>query len=207
MSFECTSYLIFELVLCNLSSLADACIDVTVLSYEWQEFPQRAIELLGGIHHVKSLTLWSNTLDVWNSLVRAFLPTFHNLTHLRIPWCWGLSDDSDQYTTEALMHFLQKLLNLEYLEIPGEFDPESEWSSIVPQCIKFCLKTVRILHLKGSDTELIWLKYFLGNTNVLERVTILCSESLQADSEKQKKINNEVQAIRKGLVSCVVEFL
>ncbi|XP_031250312.1 FBD-associated F-box protein At5g44490-like [Pistacia vera] len=88
-----------------------------------------------------------------------------------------------------------------------EFDPESEWSSILPQCIKFCLKTIRILHLKGSDAELIWLKYFLGNTNVLERVTILCSESLQADSEKQKKINNEVQAIRKGLVSCVVEFL
>ncbi|XP_031250341.1 F-box/LRR-repeat protein At4g14096-like [Pistacia vera] len=90
MSFECTSYLIFELVLCNLSSLADACIDVTVLSYEWQEFPQRAIKLLGGIHHVKSLTLWSNTLEclLLEQNPAAFLPTFHNLTHLRIPWCW-----------------------------------------------------------------------------------------------------------------------
>ncbi|KAI9117309.1 hypothetical protein K1719_011475 [Acacia pycnantha] len=203
--------LIIELIPVGLTSLADAYIDVSDSNFgsslEQYTIP-RAIRLLSGILHVKSLVLSKDALStlshVENLLSR--LPTFHNLTHL------GVDQEMYDFTGKALMDILEKSPKLEVLDIVDGFDQDfcsdgEVWTlRPVPHCIKYSLKLVRITDFRGRVAETQFLIFLLKNATILRRMKIFCGESLSADLEKQAEINNQMQVTRKGLPSCAIEF-
>lgn len=113
-SLSCTNYLSIEFILINLTTLAYAYIDVSNGCSSLAQYTiSRAVELLSGICHVKSLVLSKDTLEILsraeNLLMR--LPTFHNLIHFSVDQ--GMYD----FTGGALMDILEKFPNLEVLDI------------------------------------------------------------------------------------------
>ncbi|KAK4257410.1 hypothetical protein QN277_007003 [Acacia crassicarpa] len=200
---------IIELIPVGLTSLADAYIDVSTIHPSLEQYTiPRAIRLFGGILHVKSLVLSKDALSTLshaeNLLSR--LPTFHNLTHL------GVDQEMYDFTGEALMDILEKSPKLEVLDIVDGFDQYfcsngEVWTlRPAPHCIKYSLKFVRITDFWGRVAEMQFLMFLLKNATILRRIKIFCGESLSADLEKQAEINNQLQATRKGLPSCAIEF-
>ncbi|XP_031259824.1 putative FBD-associated F-box protein At5g53635 [Pistacia vera] len=171
----------------------------TIYGYKKKECAQRAIKLIGGAHNVETLTLSNDILEClsFEENLHTCLPTFHTLAHLKVISCnYG-------HTNGALMNFLLKSPIVESLEIPSVFHRDNRLLlNIVPQCLKSCLKTVIIAFFEGYVREVTFLKYFLKNANMLERVTIFCTRNYSTNLEKQNNVYHELQAIRR----CVIEF-
>ncbi|XP_050247051.1 F-box/LRR-repeat protein At4g14103-like isoform X3 [Quercus robur] len=211
-SLSCQTYLTVDLSFCNLSSLVDAFVDVT----NWNDKLQaahRALKLLAGIQGVKSLRISNETLFCvsYAENIRAHIPTFHNLTRLEV--YVEPSADPGEYTDETLMDILQKTPSLESLDIPEGLDPRTclvgeDWIlNSVPHCLRYCLKEFSISNFNGKVAEIELLKYLSKNATILERMRIYSSETFEADLKKQEEINNQLQILREGLASCIIEFL
>ncbi|KAJ0102050.1 hypothetical protein Patl1_05007 [Pistacia atlantica] len=161
-------------------------------------FPVQVL-LFGGAHNVETLTLSNDILEClsFEENLHTCLPTFHTLAHLKVISCnYG-------HTNGALMNFVLKSPNVESLEIPRVFHRDDRLLlNIVPQCLKSCLKTVIIAFFEGYVREVTFLKYFLKNANMLERVTIFCTRNYSTNLEKQNNVYHELQAIRR----CIIEF-
>ncbi|KAJ0045163.1 hypothetical protein Pint_04901 [Pistacia integerrima] len=206
-SFRYTSCLAIGLLPCNLTSLesayVDAYVDITYLEHTEDQFPRRAISLLSRIHNVKSLTLSTDTMECLylEEYLQAGLPTFSSLTHLKVNF-----GESQYLSDQLLMCLLEKSPNIESLEIPEVFYPDSDrLSTAVPQCFNTRLKTVVISNIDGDDVGELWfLKYMLENATVLERVKIFCVDS-EIELVKQE-INQQLQPIHIRSKSCVIEF-
>ncbi|XP_023887287.1 F-box/LRR-repeat protein At3g59250 isoform X2 [Quercus suber] len=211
-SLSCQTYLTVDLSFCNLSSLVDAFVDVI----NWNDKLQaahRALKLLAGIQGVKSLRISNETLFCvsYEENIRAHLPTFHNLTQLEV--YVEPSADLGEYTDETLMDILQKTPSLESLDIPEGLNPRTclvgeDWIlNSVSHCLRSCLKEFSISNFNGEVAEIELLKYLSKNATILERMRIYSSETFEADLKKQEEINNQLQILREGLASCIIEFL
>ncbi|XP_054822722.1 putative F-box/LRR-repeat protein At5g15620 [Prosopis cineraria] len=198
-----------EFILINLTTLAYAYIDVSNGCSSLAQYTiSRAVELLSGICHVKSLVLSKDTLEILsraeNLLMR--LPTFHNLIHFSVDQ--GMYD----FTGGALMDILEKSPNLEVLDIVDGFDPAfcldgEAWTlSTVPHCLKSSLKLVSIWNFFGEVAEMQLLSFLLKHATKLSRIKMFCVECLSVDLNKQADISNQLQVMRKGLASCAIEF-
>ncbi|KAJ0046230.1 hypothetical protein Pint_04896 [Pistacia integerrima] len=198
-SLKCRSCFPVQVLLCNMSSLKDSLFHEEYYGYKKKECAQRAIKLIGGAHNVETLTLSNDILEClsFEENLHTCLPTFHTLAHLKV------ISSNYGHTNGALMNFLLKSPNVESLEIPSVFHRDNRLLlNIVPQCLKSCLKTVIIAFFEGYVREVTFLKYFLKNANMLERVTIFCTRNYSTNLEKQNNVYHELQAIRR----CVIEF-
>ncbi|XP_028753942.1 putative FBD-associated F-box protein At5g50270 [Neltuma alba] len=193
----------------NLISSADAYIDV---SNGWLSLAQstipRAVKLVSGNFHVKSLILSKDALETLSRAENLLwrLPTFHNLTHI------GVDQGMYDFTGEALVDILEKSPNLEVLDIVDGFDPDfcsdgEAWTlRSVPRCLKSSLKLASISDFRGGEAEMQFLSFLLKNAVDLTRIKIFCEDCLSADLKKQADINSQLQVKRKGLASCAIEL-
>ncbi|KAJ0076456.1 hypothetical protein Patl1_33606 [Pistacia atlantica] len=107
---------IMKVLPCNLSSLHYAYIDEQTSIHGVKEIMvQHAINLLGGIHYVKFLTLSNDILEYlsYEENLQVYLPEFRCLTHLKVIW-----GEPDYTNHQVLNTILQKSPNVESLEIP-----------------------------------------------------------------------------------------
>lgn len=157
----------------NLSSLVKACVDITSKA-------NRIVEFVKSVAHVKYLTVSAQTLCVLGYARIAILPTFHNVTRLKL----GSNGDS---CWELLTHFLENSPNLEILilnkeEIDYGFEPSvRHWRQPqhVPNCLVSHLKEVEIKQFSGEEFELEAIEYVLKNATVLKKLAIDCNNYLE----------------------------
>ncbi|KAF7822895.1 putative F-box domain, FBD domain, leucine-rich repeat domain, L domain-containing protein [Senna tora] len=201
-SFSCTSQLALDLALINLPSLVDAYLEVSNRRLSLEQFAvPRAIKVLSGICHAKSLILAANTLEYISFAedLLSVLPTFHNLTNINVCGMF-------EFTSKALLDILEKSPNLEVLQINlGLYGKEWTFNS-VPHCFKSSLKSFIISNFEGCPTDMKLLNFLLENATILREITIFCEERLSADSEKQAEISNQLQIVRRGLANCVINI-
>ncbi|KAG5546423.1 hypothetical protein RHGRI_018562 [Rhododendron griersonianum] len=163
----------------NLSSLLRACLviggDCLSPLIHW---PNRLTiydgcisMLLMGIANVKSLDFFSELSDYC-------LPTFPNLTHLR------LGGRNGGWNLKLLNEFLECSPNLQVLTLEENRVPGSTkcWTppTRVPCCLLSHLEEIRILKFDGDGYDLGVLVYLLENAQVLKKLTIDCQNSTRA---------------------------
>ncbi|OMO67644.1 hypothetical protein CCACVL1_20387 [Corchorus capsularis] len=149
----------------------------------------RVMQVLQGIRHARSVILWENitaaighAFDDYGPL--PMFPTLHRLK-LCIDNCYGW---------KLLPHFLSNSPNLEFLEMekqPAAFNIEEEdeagvvpymdsydWDEpeAAPSCLGQYLKEIKLASLWRSGDEEQAIRYLLGNSMVLEIMTINFSE-------------------------------
>lgn len=162
--FHLSDSVTLEFSLVNLSSLLKAKV-CTLLSRSGPptNYGPNASKLLRGIANVKFL-------DILIEVEGRVLPTFHNLTHLRL----GL-DCISCWNRDLLEDFLQFSPNLEVLVLEGESPGSAEFWSPPPQvpcCLSLHLKEVEILQFDGKEYQLELVKYLLENAKVLKKMTL-----------------------------------
>ncbi|XVF03998.1 hypothetical protein REPUB_Repub05bG0042500 [Reevesia pubescens] len=211
-NFKCSTSSLFELVLCDLPSLDNAHVSVSVIptgsSHNRIQLAHWTIKLLERIRGLKSLTLPNNTL---RTISRAehfqdnHLHTFFNLTHLRVSGDCGFS-------AAALMCILQKSPILKSLDFPDglEFINLKKGKQILKNvvvllCLNHSLKTFSISRFQGSAEEVLFLNYILKNANVLEWFTVNCSKDLSKDVKRKEGIRVELRQLFHTY--CVYAFL
>ncbi|GFZ04900.1 F-box/RNI-like/FBD-like domains-containing protein [Actinidia rufa] len=123
----------------------------------------RTSKLLSGIANAKFLDLFTDVKDY-------LLPTFHNLTHLRLGSC-------DGYNLDMLKDFLVHSPNLEVLVLEGNrvvLGSTKHWTPPpqVPCCLSLHLKEIEILKFNGKEYELEVIEYLLKNAEALKKMTI-----------------------------------
>ncbi|KAH7860636.1 hypothetical protein Vadar_015917 [Vaccinium darrowii] len=171
-----------EFSLVNLSSLLKAKLR-TWLSHSWHpttNYGPSASKLLRGIANVEFL-------DILIEVEGHVLPTFPNLTHLRL----GL-DCISCWNRDLLGGFLRCSPYLEVLILEGESPGSGElWGPPpqVPSCLTLHLKEVEILQFDGKEYQLELIKYILKNAKVLKKMTIgyLNSSSCFCNLSKKRK--------------------
>ncbi|GLT67351.1 hypothetical protein SLA2020_396660 [Shorea laevis] len=217
--FKCTSGLRLDVILCNLSSLEDAHINVRAYAHEVYlvSYRVRVLKLLLGIQGVKSLFLSNHTIEAlsYGGNLHADLPTFHNLKFLQVDWPsveYPREFEDTIQTPKELMDILQKTPNLNYLGMreglePDALSQEKEILNSIPQCFISSLKRLDIAAFDGTATDVHFLKYLLENATLLQKMSIFCTEKLSANLEKQEEIKNELELFCADTTSCVIEFL
>lgn len=156
----------------DLSSLVEATATVSVFD---ERFNHLKLDLLKGISGAKSISWSASTVDV---PLNSSVPKFPNLKHLELK-----SSFSSGWL--SLFQFLESASELEHLciEEPEESPfmikqkrEESCWiePQSVPTCLLSNLRTMKITRCKGRKCDIKFLKYMLGNAEVLKTLTITC---------------------------------
>ncbi|XP_052208632.1 F-box/LRR-repeat protein At3g59190-like isoform X2 [Diospyros lotus] len=203
--FTYSGYLLNEICLLNLSSLINASIHVPSLYKGGKDIASRAVKLLRGLNHVKSMRISNGVIE---SLFLAdnvldHLPIFQKLTYLE------LSMEIERHIIQKLRDLLHFFPNLESFVFAEGFNPsvcfgEELILKRVPKCVLASLKSVSIHNFNGNYTELCSLKSLLKNALVLERLNIFCSKKPSRDVEKQKVVINQLQMSPRVSTSCVI---
>ncbi|KAM7504152.1 hypothetical protein LguiB_003056 [Lonicera macranthoides] len=197
-----------ELFLHNISSLAKACVHIPIRLERQKEIAYRAVKLLGALRNISSIRITNRTIESlsFGDKVRVSFPLFKNLTHLE------LSMGIENHTVWPLMKLIQCSPNLKSLDFVEGLDlgmnlGEDYWTYIsVPECLLCSLKEVSFHRFCGYDAEICFLKYFLKNSLVLERMNIYSSKNLLGDPNKQIEVRNQLQVFARGSAGCEIGF-
>ncbi|KAI3498096.1 hypothetical protein L1887_33842 [Cichorium endivia] len=150
-------------------------------------------ELLKGIRGVKSLVLCGPALD---DVLKSPMPKFPNLRHLELKGSTrttllhvftelGSSSELQPIRFEELFFHRITLGSLSGFDIKQK---REIYYSIEPQSLPTwmltSLRTLKITRCKGRNCNIEFLKYMLGNAEVLKTLTITC-ESLRMKDEMQ----------------------
>ncbi|XP_058181460.1 putative F-box/FBD/LRR-repeat protein At5g44950 [Rhododendron vialii] len=99
------------------------------------------------------------------------LPTFHNLTHLRLG-----AESGSCWNWDLLKDFLRCSPNIEVLilERTRILDSAKLWRPRpqVPSCLALHLREIEIPQFDGKEYQLDLIKYLLENAKVLKKMTI-----------------------------------
>ncbi|CAH1416545.1 unnamed protein product [Lactuca virosa] len=146
-------------VMKDLSSLVEAAVFFNGGLIDYRQ----KVELLKGLSGVKSLSLFTST---FNEFVHSHLPKFLNLKHLELK-------DSFKSPWILVSQILESSPELEHLCF--EEPEDSSWiePQSVPTCLVSNLKTMKITKCKGRSCDIQFLKYILGNAEVLKTITII----------------------------------
>ncbi|XP_076931871.1 F-box/LRR-repeat protein At4g14103-like [Bidens hawaiensis] len=206
--FKYTGYPSNDIIVCDVSSLVKAYISVPVPHEKQKEVGSHVVNLLKGLSKVVFLNVSDHTIEslVFAGNMVVNLPVFKNLT------CLEMTMEIRKSTVEALMKFINMCPNLQCLYISEGLnhdvcDVENDliWSSL-PKCISSCLKMLTFKNINGNDSEICFLKCILHHASVLEKMDILCCESLYGDPNRMKAFKTVLQTVSKGSKSCVVTF-
>ncbi|PIA32014.1 hypothetical protein AQUCO_04700117v1 [Aquilegia coerulea] len=178
----------------NMSSLTNASID---LDFDMDDSEQtcgcQAINLLKDLASAKCLMLSSAIVKILSATPTVFLQlqTFSNLKRLK------LTVDVSGQNIRAMACFLHLSPCLELLTI--ELSRSRRWFNtndvFEPQEAEYVvdhLKIVKIRGFLGSEQECGFVKYLLEHACTLERMTIVSSKQLSANSALRMKIREEI---------------
>ncbi|XP_076954445.1 FBD-associated F-box protein At4g10400-like [Bidens hawaiensis] len=169
-------------------------------SFYKRSFNNLSFELLKGISGVKSLFLQkiretqSEDSSLHKILFASPLPVFLNMKHLELKGLWHFG---------LILNFLESSPELE--EIYIEKLQGSHWIApkSVPACMLAKLTTIKLLNFMGRKCDMPFVKFLLGNANVLKRVTInLEKSSIEEESRFCSHLLNLPRASR----SCEIHF-
>lgn len=76
-----------------------------------------------------------------------------------------------------------------------------------PRCLVSCLKNIRFQNFRGYDLEICFLKYFLENALVLERMYIYSAKNTKGSQKSQKELNAMLQSFDRGSKNCILCFI
>lgn len=195
----------------NLQSLVESCIDVRChLSFMFSEDETKYfVELLCGIAKVKFLYLSGHvTQDPWVYLPVLSPPTLCNLTRLELGVIgYGFTGRGLAFLV-CLLECSPILETLAFVE--GFFDPNCnperhrhDLPHIVPPCMMFHLKMIKIMSYRGYKIELKLAEYFLKNSTVLRKMTIQTSGMTDKDV---LEVSKKLMTVPRGSKECVVSM-
>ncbi|OUZ99936.1 F-box domain [Macleaya cordata] len=206
LSLECIDAVPKDYVLLHsFSSLVDANIDCGSRGTS-EERRFSVSKLIAGLSNVKLLKMSGNTFEAlyFAGDLLTYLPKFYNLIRLEV---------SSQFSCETgrpLLDFLHISPNLESLVFTQGLNGnlsngDPVWAeNLVPECLLLHLKAVEFREFHGKLRELNVIKFFLKNSRILERMTILSSSTLST-IDKNKVVEKLVKFPR-GSTSCEVNF-
>ncbi|XP_017254329.1 F-box protein At4g22280 isoform X2 [Daucus carota subsp. sativus] len=208
MHLSYSGYLCNELIPFYVPSLVKAHIHIPNLFEDQKEVVPRTAKLLRGLQHVhilrmstrtiKSLFLAGNLLEV---------PLFQKLT------CLELTMKIENLSIAGLMNLLHCLPNLESLHFCEGLElcmcsQDNAWYiKPAPRCLVSCLKNIRFQNFRGYDLEICFLKYFLENALVLERMYIYSAKNTKGSQKSQKELNAMLQSFDRGSKNCILCFI
>lgn len=203
-------YLCNELFLCNVPSLVKAYIHVPVLSERLKEVGYRIVKLLKGLEKVNSVKISTRTIESLFSADNVLdrFPLFQNLTCLEL----SMKIKNQTVVPLALMELLRCSPNLQSLHFTEGLDlcicfRENDLTSMpVPKCLLSCMKIVSFQNFHGHETEICFLKYFLENALVLERMNIFLSKNTSGHLKNQREVKTQLQMLDRGSKDCVITF-
>lgn len=191
--FHLSDSLTVEFSLVNLSSLLKANVRTWLSrSSSPTNYGPSASKLLRGIANVKFL-------DILIEVEGHVLPTFQNLTHLRL----GL-DCISCWNWDLLENFLQCSPNLEVLILEGESPGSAVFWRPPPQvpcCLSWHLKEVEIQQFDGKQYQLELVKYLLKNAKFLKKMTIGCVNSSSCFCNQSKEQEKSGSCVCKALLA------
>ncbi|XP_058210883.1 FBD-associated F-box protein At4g10400-like [Rhododendron vialii] len=200
----------------NLSHIvkADICI-----AEQYDETDYKGMtDLLMGISEVQSLHLYNSCREVVHKIYSE-LPIFHNLSSLvlgagYVRWVWLSQLLAKSPCLERLV--FKEGYHIEYDEdaCDDEDDKSSVWHDwhpprIVPSCLLSNLKVIRFLKFQGGDGDLRLAKYFLKNTEVLEKLIIhykLFQKNFDL-AEDQLRVATQLLMLPRGSRACRIKFV
>ncbi|KAK7293114.1 hypothetical protein RJT34_15975 [Clitoria ternatea] len=153
---------------------------------------------------------WTNHVDpAINPCYTKPIPTFHNLTHIRLVF----SDYKRDYmygAVEVLIHS-PKLLSLEIekenLHCFPDFDGEGYWPGDpqpVPVCLLLHLKRCSLTSYKGLKGELQFVSYVLQNARHLQMMVI--KSQPQANQQQKLRMITQLSLCPRGSPACKLSF-
>lgn len=85
---------------------------------------------------------------------------------------------------------------------------QEDFSWIAPQSVPTCmlknLKTMKFENFKGRKSDIEFLEYMLGNTEVLKTLTIMCKGLCQ---EKEMRVCGMLMEFPRASVHCEIHFV
>ncbi|XP_074344637.1 F-box/LRR-repeat protein At4g14103-like isoform X1 [Apium graveolens] len=208
MHLSYTGYLCNELIPCHVPSLFKAHIHIPNLFEDQKEVVPRTAKLLRGLQHVHSLRMSTRTIKslfLAGSLLE--VPIFQRLT------CLELTMKIENLSIAGLMNLLHCSPNLESihffegLQLCVCSDDDAWYLKPAPRCLVSCLKKVMFQNFRGYDSEICFLKYFLENALVLERMYIYSAKNIKGSQKRQKEVKMSLQSLDIGSKSCVLTFI
>ncbi|KAL5725680.1 hypothetical protein ACHQM5_008798 [Ranunculus cassubicifolius] len=199
LTLDVISGLTYGLSLCNVSSLASACINLS----DGSHFRDRSNRLLEGMCSVKDLSLPYPTLRQFSDVKDLLI-----LSNLK---CLTVSQ-TNFVTREYLTELFCSLSSIESLCILHGLDQYCsdqgyDWTlGAIPQSFLSQLKSFEIGNFNGSETELTLVEFLLMNARSLEKITIVSSSALSAHPEIKLAIAKDLLSCPRGQLSCVIEF-
>jgi hypothetical protein len=198
-----------ELFLHNVRSLSKAHVHIPILTVNRSEIATRAVKLLFGLRNVRSFSITNRTIESLSYAynVRDHFPMFKNLMHLEV------SMAIENHTVGQFLKLLLCSRNLQSLDLAEGIDHEMNYGedywyyTSVPACLLSFLKTVSFRNFHGYDAEMCFLKYFLKNSLVLEKMNIYGSKNLVGHPNEQIEAKNQLHAFARGSASCIIRFL
>ncbi|KAJ7948818.1 F-box/LRR-repeat protein [Quillaja saponaria] len=202
--FSYSGHLSEQILLPNLSSVLDASISINEPTEDGEDEADqvgfRACMLLAQLCGMESLKLRDAMMEVLDdgSKFLARVPTFDKLILLEL--------DSDITNIETLLDFLHKtpfLQSLAYSQRIFDFGKELLTATVVPSCLLYHLKVVRLVVSVGWEHEIYLAEFFLENSKVLEQMTI----GKRFEHTDLVKLERHLTTVPKGSSSATVEFL
>ncbi|KAI3888031.1 hypothetical protein MKW92_029279 [Papaver armeniacum] len=217
-SLEClryTHFLVKKHVLQSFPVLVRAQIHPAAVNYE-SIIPEQGsslIKLLGELFNVKHLYVHDRlfkALSLTDDHFLLKLPTFHNLSDLRVIWSYPSSID------RALLRLLQISPKLESLVFHNGNDYQSNkddsWKlNIVPEGPNIVsglehLKVLEFLQFCGDPWEMYVIEIFLKNARFLQRLTVKTSYGSTLLRKNRLQSTTELLMLPRASSSCVIKF-
>ncbi|XP_028107784.1 putative F-box/FBD/LRR-repeat protein At5g22670 isoform X2 [Camellia sinensis] len=164
----------------NLSSVVKACVSVDAFYPHATPHVNQIFVLLKAITNVKHLHIQSRIMEALGFANDEDWPVFPNLTCLEIDVC-------NDFGCKSLSDLLMHVPNLGTMVLVKQFnwlEPQG-----VPSCLRSSLKEINIYGIDGLQDDLDMVKYFLGNAEVLEKMTIEQGDlNIDEENEFLKKL-------------------
>ncbi|KAK9706139.1 hypothetical protein RND81_07G106300 [Saponaria officinalis] len=162
---------------------------------------QLDVALIKAVCHVKELHLLGEALPYLTCLADDQIPSYLNLVKLHLGRC---SYNTWKYVTYWLANSPQ--LETLIFEKGVVSTREDEWPPNVA-LVSFSsrVKGIEVCHFRGFKTELVLLKYLLGNAEVLQSLT-LYKDYYNMSMEEELQASNELLTLPRASRACVVHF-
>ncbi|CAO2821658.1 unnamed protein product [Amaranthus hypochondriacus] len=184
----------------NPTQLYDACI--SVLEYErgredTEHLISKSWKLFQGLANIKSLQLKEHTMEVLKYVGHAgvgeVLPIFHNLTHLKMNFCYRVA-------WKELTQCISSFPNLEVLILSLKQYEGSKYSDY-ETCTASKLRYMEVRYFKGYDEDIVALKHILEMGIALEQLVVCSGNGKRGAKSKCDEVKN-VNELLKEYESC-----
>ncbi|KAJ0430771.1 putative F-box domain, FBD domain, leucine-rich repeat domain superfamily [Helianthus annuus] len=160
------------------------------------------VDILKGTNGVKSLSAQIGPIVYYEIPIDSPLPSFPNMTYLELKGFrnWRLIIPEFLESSPELKHLCIEKANM------SKTDIESLWvePKLVPACLLTNLTTIKFSKCEGRKCDVQFLKYMLGNAEVLKTVTIIW-RSLRFKQER--RLSTQLLNVPRASRHCEINFI